>query len=593
MNLRVPLFCIFLLLYLNNNADTPVKIRRICVSSINNDIYFNPSSDTCGGYFQYKIWGRIGSFGQFFLIDSIPFKGASQYTHIDANNGGTKNWSYYISITDSCGPDYETRSDTVLVDRTPPETVFLDSVSIDRLTNTPYIGWTMNRSPDFSYFKLYSIKGVNTPIFPFSKDTFYIDTRIGSTPAAEPLRYDLSSVDSCGLETVFELNQHVSMYLTNSWDTCDRKTTLSWTPYIGWNAIRSYCIYRQKESGEYELIDSVSPPQTTYTDTFTLGTRYHYFIRAFKDGPGRIISSSSNSVLLNTRYRSEPLNSYLSVVSIDQPIEENTIIHIYNPSEEVSKYAIRWSTTLNGSYTDIANISSANQNKTQYEVVIPFSTNQKYFLATAYNACNESFPVTNKSRYSSLTAIGRELKNLIYWEPYFTWNTGVNYYNLYRGTSDDNGIVNYEFLISLPGNDTSYIDENLPSQVGETGICYYVEAVQNNGDINTSIEKSFSTHGCAMGTPTVFIPTAFLPYGVNKTFRPEGRFIDYNRSRMEIYDRWGAQLISLNGIRAGWDGKDSNGILNTPGVYYYKIYIQSTNVREKEKVFIGFVTLLN
>jgi gliding motility-associated-like protein len=96
-----------------------------------------------------------------------------------------------------------------------------------------------------------------------------------------------------------------------------------------------------------------------------------------------------------------------------------------------------------------------------------------------------------------------------------------------------------------------------------------------------------------MGTPTVFIPTAFLPYGVNKTFRPEGRFIDYNRSRMEIYDRWGAQLISLNGIRAGWDGKDSNGILNTPGVYYYKIYIQSTNVREKEKVFIGFVTLLN
>lgn len=593
MNIRFPLVCLMLLVCLLSLADTPVRIRRICVNGVNNEIYFTPSDDTCSKYFMYQIWGRIGSFGPFLLLDSIPFKNANQFTHIDANTGGTKNWSYYITIIDSCGPDFETRSDTVLVDRTPPESVIIDSVSIDPITNTPHIGWTMNHSPDFSYFKLYSIRNVNVPIFPFSKDTFYIDTRIGSSPATEALRYDLSCVDSCGLETVFELNQHVSMYLTNTSDTCTKKTTLSWTPYIGWNAIRRYYIYRQTESGPYILIDSISPPQTTYTDTFTMGTKYHYFVRAFKDAPGRIISSSTNSIILSTRLRAEPSHSYLSVVSVDQPSEESTIIHIFNPNEEVTKYTIKASATINGIYSDVATINSTSQSITQYATSIPFVATQKYFMATATNVCNESFLVTNKSRYSGLTAIGRDLKNQVYWEPYFTWNTGVDYYNLFRGTSDDAGIINYSYLATLPGTDTSYLDENLPSQVGETGICYYIEAVQTNGDINGSPEHSFSTQGCAIGQPTIFIPTAFHPYGVNKTFRPEGRFIDYDRSRMEIYDRWGARLITINGIRQGWDGKDSNGILNTPGVYYYKIYILSTNVKEKEKVLIGFVTLLN
>ncbi|MES2558643.1 MAG: gliding motility-associated C-terminal domain-containing protein [Bacteroidota bacterium] len=527
------------------------------------------------------------------MLDSIPFKNASQFTHIDANAGGTKNWSYFIAIIDSCGPDYETRSDTVLVDRTPPEPVAIDSVSINPLTNTPHIGWIMNNSPDFSHFKLYSIKGVNTPIFPFTKDTFYIDTRIGSSPVTEPLRYDLSGVDSCGLETVFEVNQHVSMYLTNNTDTCTRKATLSWTPYIGWSVIRKYYIFKQTDLGDYILIDSINPPQTTYTDTITLGRNYRYFIRAFKDTSGRIISSSTNSILVSTRQRLEPINSYLSLVSVDQPTEENTIIQIYNPNEEVTSYTIRSSNALNGVYSDVATIALASQGVAQYSISIPHSSGHKYFMALATNACNESFLVSNKARYSGLTAIGRELKNLVFWEPYFTWNTGVDFYNLYRGTSDDNGILNYSFLTTVPGTDTFYVDQSIPSQVGETGICYYVEAVQSSGDINGIPEHSFSTHGCAIGVPTVFIPSAFSPYGVNKTFRPEGRFIDYDRSRIEIYDRWGAQLINLQGIRQGWNGKDSNGNMNTPGVYYYKIYILSTNVREKEKVFIGFVTLLN
>ena len=593
MKNRALIFLLFILIYTYSFGDVPVTIRRICVNGSNNEIFFTPSVDPCNQHFKYQVWGRIGAFGPFSLLDSIPFKSANQYTHVDANVGGTKSWSYFVVTLDSCGPDYSTISDTVAIDRTPPETIYIDSVSIDPITNTPHIGWRMNSSPDFSYFKLYGIKGVNTPIFPFSKDTFYVDLRIGSSPVTEALRYDLSSVDSCGLETVFERNQHASMYLTAKSDTCSRKVNLSWSPYIGWGKIRRQYIYRQLATGNFILVDSIAPDKTSYIDTITLGVSYKYFVRAFKDTTGREISASSNSVIITTRERKEPKNSYLSLVSIDQPGQERVTIHIYNPEEEVTRYAIQSSSEENGIYTSIGSIPSASQTQKNYSLSIPFVPSNKFFYALAINACNESFSTTNKARYSSLTAIGREIKNIVFWEPYFTWNTSVDYYTIFRGTSDDNGIITYEFLATVPVTDTSYTDENLPAQVGETGVCYYVEAVQQPGDVNGATEHSFSTQGCAIGQTTVFIPTAFHPNGYNKTFRPEGRFIDYEQSKMEIYDRWGAKTVSYLNIRGGWDGKDSNGILCMPGVYYYKIYIKSTNVKEKEKVYIGFITLLD
>jgi gliding motility-associated-like protein len=109
--------------------------------------------------------------------------------------------------------------------------------------------------------------------------------------------------------------------------------------------------------------------------------------------------------------------------------------------------------------------------------------------------------------------------------------------------------------------------------------------------VNGSIETAASTHACIVGELKVFIPNAFRPDGFNRTFRPEGSYVDYDNSSMDIYDRWGAKLIGIQNIRDGWNGKDSAGIQCTQGVYYYKIFIKSTN--GKEKIYTGFVTLIN
>lgn len=567
-------------------ADTPVTIRRVCEDARDNHLYFTPSSDPCAAYFQYKIWGRNGSSGPFVLLDSITIKTQDEYIHVNASPGIPTNWSYFIVIIDSCGPDFETISDTIFVDRQQPQIVYLDSASIDPFTNDPYLGWHNNTSPDFSHFKVYSIVGTNNILIsPGQKDTFFHDL----TTVTGPKTFNISSVDSCGNETPFIDSAHTTMFLTTSVDTCELEATVSWTPYIGWAGIRIYYIYENVNSSGYILIDSVFPPVTTYTRPIVLGSTNSYYVRAFRSTDG--ISASSNSSAFITRLRIEPRNSYLSSVSVSKPNDPTTIIHVYNPNEEVKNYSIQASQSEFGTYTQVGTITGGSSAIQNYSLTIPFVATQKYFKAVAQNSCGISFEPATRSRYSSLTAAQGGNANNLTWESYFTWNVGVDYYNIYRGTNDANGNIIFSLLDAVPNTDTIYSDQNLPSIVGENGLCYYVEAIQAPGDINLSIETALSTMMCIVGEVVVYIPNAFNPFGANKTFRPEGSYIDYDHSKMELYDRWGKQLTVINGIRAGWDGKDSDGVLCMQGVYLYQLYIISTN--GQKQTFSGTVTLLN
>jgi gliding motility-associated-like protein len=570
----------------NTWADVPVTIRRICEDGADNHLFFTPTTDPCPAFIEYQIWGRNGTSGPFVLIGTVTNKAQDEYTHINASPGIATNWNYFIVTVDNCGPDFNTYSDTISVDRQQPQVILLDSASIDPNTNEPHLGWHNNPSLDFSHFKVYSIVGpINTVLSAGQKDTFFhVFNSVNG-----PKEFNISSVDSCGNETPFITGAHTSMFLTLTSDTCLKETNLSWTPYIGWSGIRKYYIYAQKDGGSFFLIDSIDPTQTTLKHSIELGSAYKYYIKAFKDAGN--ISASSNSVILTTRLRLEPENSYVSSVSVLKPNDPSLEIHIFNPNEEVKKYSIQSSETETGTYTEVGTVIGASSNIQNYALIIPFVANQKYYKAIASNACGETFPSTNISRYSNLASTSAGNQNNLIWQPYFTWNSGVDFYNIYRGTNDDAGNIQYTFLDAVSNTDTVYSDLTLPEIVGENGLCYYIEAVQASGDINSNIETALSIQSCVLGEFKVFVPNAFHPFGTNSFFRPEGSYIDYNNSQMEIYDRWGRLVISIKGIRNGWNGKDSNGVLCMPGVYVYKIKILSTN--GKTETINGNVTLLN
>lgn len=572
-------------------ADLPVQLRRICKSGTSNFLYFTPSNDTCTSYFQYKVWGRNGPFSPFILIDSITNKSQNQYEHIDANPiGSPTKWSYYIEIIDSCGPDFNTSSTIIDVDETPPNTTFIQYVTVDPITNKVFVAWSPNTSPDFSYYILYKdSSGIYVPVYN-GKDTSTLDNNTNSNPALRSITYDISPVDSCGNAKVFGVNPHTTIHLQQNNDTCNNTVRLSWSPYVGWAGISAYYVYKRTESGAYVLIDSVFPPQTTYSDTITLGLNYGYFVVAVQTG-NTGITSSSNSVQFTTRFRNEPNSSYLALVSVDKPNDPTILIRIYNPNQESKKWDVFTGPSFNETNSIVGSISNPTLNSGLFGLQIPFIEEQKYYSISSYNSCGTDYPGTNKSRYIKLSITPGDKQNSLSWDPYFTWNSGVNYYRIHRGTSNEFGAVLYTVIDSVGKSDSTYVDSNLPDRIGEKGLCYYIEAIQKIGDINGPPLSSYSTTACATGEPTVYIPNAFRPEGLNSTFRPEGMYIDYDLSRMEIFDRWGGRLIDIQGIRKGWDGKDLNGVYCMQGVYFYKIYIISTN--GIEKTFVGFVTLLN
>lgn len=591
MKRLIAYFTIVICLSLIVKADTPVNLRRICKNGTANILYFTPTSDTCSGYFQYKIWGRNGPFGAFALIDSISLKTQEEYIHLDANPiGNPTKWAYYIETIDSCGPDYSTSSAVVPVDETPPNTTLIKLVTVDPLTNKVKIEWQSNTSPDFSYYILYKdSNSVYVPVYT-GKDTITLDNNPFTDPSQKAITYDISPVDSCGNAKVFGVNPHTTIHLQYAVDTCKKTIDLNWSPYIGWTSVSAYYIYKRIENGTLILLDSIFPPQLSYSDTITLGLSYLYYITGIQGG-NVAVQSSSNGISFTTRFRLEPESSYLALVSVDKPHDETLSIKIYNPNEESKRYEVFSGLFLSETNISVGDLLNPSSLGGILGLQIPFVSYQKYYGAMAYNTCNEAFNIKNKSRYISLQVVSQGDKNVVSWDPYFTWNSGVNYYRIYRGTSDESGTTTFNIIDSVSQNDSLYLDENLPERVGEVGLCYYVEAIQQPGDVNGEPLSSFSTTACAIGAPTVYIPNAFRPDGFNKTFRPEGSYIDYDRSKLEIFDRWGARLIEINGIRGGWNGRDANGINCMQGVYYYKTTIFSTN--GTEKTFTGFVTLLN
>lgn len=342
-NLRPLPFILLFLLSLSANA---TRIVRVCQSGGANRISFDTSKQSC--FTTYFIWARNGPFSAFAVIDSIKNRGTIVYNHAPAP-GNT--WEYFIETIDSCGPIFRFFTDTVITDISPPAFTFLDSASVNPITNKVQLGWNGNRTPDFDYYNVYSINAINELIAPFYRDTFLIDPKPTADPVLGPIKYDISAVDSCGNAHVFTLNPHITIHLRFSVDTCERTLSLVWSPYIGWQKIRSYYIYQNIAGGGYLLLDSVLPSVLTYTHAIELGQQYQLFIRAFKD-TDIVVGASSNSILFTTRNRVEPNASYLHKVSVLQPQQNQIELSIYNPNQEVTGYRIYGSKDFNSGYSD-------------------------------------------------------------------------------------------------------------------------------------------------------------------------------------------------------------------------------------------------
>lgn len=568
------LTAIFILAFTSSFGQNPF-LRRICQDPVNNNLFWSNPIYPCSSFHFYIIWARNEN-APFYPVDTNYSAISESDIHVNANAiPGIPRTYYFIERRDSCGPIFNHYSDTLKVDVDNPAVTFLDSVSIDILTNKVVLGWSGNPLPDFDRYYTYKYEN-STPISldPLGlRDTFQMDNT-NSNPSSGSISYDINTRDSCQNPSTFN-NPHSTIYLKSNIDTCTKKITLNWTHYKGWSSIQKYYIYLDT-GNNFTLLDSVNGLLNIYTHAIILGPTYRYYVRAIKDA-SPIISSSSNVTQIITRRRVDASFVSINYVSTDQGTESIIINFSADPLAETKGYKVYVydgdiiSSTLDYTSSDLnADINTGLNWDTKYK-----------FQVEALDFCSLG---TKRSDSSVNIVQGGEEKTsrLLYWNSYFTWNTGVEKYIIYRGT----GVGNiYSFTNWQETTDTFAIDSGDFDDAKANGICYYVQAIKNDSPATTSESNIF----CIPIPFIVFFPNAFVPNGVNNLFLPGGGSIDYELSTFQIYDRWG-QVVHSSKIGSGWDGTDIKGQPCMDGLYYYKA--QMVSIKNEKITKNGHVTLL-
>lgn len=128
-------------------------------------------------------------------------------------------------------------------------------------------------------------------------------------------------------------------------------------------------------------------------------------------------------------------------------------------------------------------------------------------------------------------------------------------------------------------------------------------------DNDTSINKIFIKEGCHplkitnefgcfikdsfciidICKPYIQVPNAFIPNGVNKTFKPITKYVE--QIDWEVYNRYGEKIYSANKLTDEWDGTLNNNPCQSD-VYFYIINYKGILPNNTNQTIKGTLTLI-
>ncbi len=520
---------------------------------------------TCGGSFiAYYILSSTSPTGPFTTIATIPTQSTTSYT---SPNGG--NTIYYYMLSDFDCPGFTAvPSDTLdNINPTAPEIEYITVVG-----NGIKIKWADGVDPETFGYVVFHFPDGNTSIDPFNIadvfDTVYIDSAV--VPNNNPQAYTLSSMDSCGNRGARNPNIHQTMYLTVADSICNQTAHLDWTPYIGWDQIRNYFIYKNDT-----LIDSTAVPNFIYN------IQGYDSLLAFKiratDGSGRFHSYSN--IVTRTIEPLQPVQS-LELLNVTVNNEFVSIEWLPDLDADIAAFKI-----LRGSFStdpddtiETLFFSSFVNNVFQFtdsKNLTPADRNY-YYRVVSVDSCGNIFPSNVGNTILLQGAPLRELNNL---EVELNWNEPelgigelVTSYVLFREVNNIPVVVDTFDALTL-----SYIDDISAIRADDGQITYFIKATYElEGFPYISLSNPL---GIKPFHKPIF-PNAFSPNndGRNDVFNPVMRFVSEEDYMLRIFVRWGQKVFESSSPQTGWVGTFLNAGKELPQAFYiYRLQYKSLN----------------
>jgi gliding motility-associated-like protein len=551
----------------------PPKAIRACLDPTTSvvTLYISPSSDACGSFISYRLYGRDNAISPFQLLYQGGIAGS---TSLSAALPNKKRWELFVSARFACNGTDTLNSDTVFVDDQPPALLLLDSVSVDLTSQQVVAGWKKAPEADvmgYSVFKVDPGTGNNVLV----KDTAALGYRFltSTFDSRNPgHKISIAVFDSCKNGGVI-CPPHSPVFASinpaeNTQYRCSRKVLLRWTAYVGWPVDHYEIWCASSKNNLFFKAGSVAGDTLRFVHSLPeLNYTYTYFVRAFKSAATGI-TSSSNVVLFSATGFNKPTNNeigHASVVSAGR-IE---VSYTWNPPSpsgfkallQFREYAsTAWITAnsnlpLGGGRTVLSNLETQ---KKRY-----------VFRVLAQNPCGEGYDTSVNHISLLLTKTANNAQWFDY-QPYNPKHQVIEERNKQGSTWNAVGGPSSPYYIT----DTT------------KALCYRVVAYKTDAG-NNRIDTAYSNEICLRVYDTTLVPNAFSPEGNNKVFRIVNPNIERGQATMHIYDRWGGKLWQGEALD-GWNG-EALGQPVIQGFYVYKIEIYRP---EKRELFQGTLMLI-
>lgn len=564
--------------------DRPAIVFQVCLSNADSlvTIKWNNPSPTCGSFTKHQIYGKEDELSAFILITEIFNPTTQVYTGKLPN---TKTWQFYIATLSACNGD-TLFSNTLMVDKIEPQEWEMDSVSVDLLTQKTLVGWSKHPDTDNQGYVIYHVSDNNAAIFNGQGNSF-LDT-IKGEPALQSEKYALASFDSCGNVSPISKG-HSTVFLSGKYDTCGRHIDIQWSEYQGLNP-KKYEIFTSNDT----LLDFILYPRP---DSMLLsqritglqaGKQYCYYIKFYAENG---ITSSSNRLCISTPpVTGDSLHIYYATVLEDKRIEVSwmsklqegkVLLHRIDSVGHVRMLRSYDLSPINPTFLYID--ETANSDLQSYT----------YFL-THNDKCSNPIlsDTSNIARTIFLQVEEDEFGATLSWNPYLQFANPVSIYEVHKhfGTSfTPRSTWNIYDLLNA-GQQQSF--DVYQQQEYAYKLCYYVRAIEEDGNSFGRVDTSFSNSVCFTRELAIFFPNAFAPNGVNELFIPVGIGINKESplNLLEIYNRWGQKIYTTQDIMSGWNGYYNNSLCPS-GTYIYKAKVEGDQGEIVE--FKGTFFLLN
>lgn len=549
----------------NYNITQVVENTNLCTDSLKIEIVVNPnpvadfvSFDTICKLKQIafyntsksdvqlkKIEWEIKSYGNSTIYNS------KSINHVFANAGANV---IELTVTDqnNC---FNTISKTINV----PNPDDIPTGELNYVTVNANNTVMVNTLPvNYGRFNSANLYNENTNLLVFKTTSKDAQTYTFGNPIAKDTSvcFDYRITDVCGYESEAG-RKHCTVFLKVS-NNKSFVSVLNWTPYIGWDKIDNYIIYRKTaEELNYTLIGTVGSNQFSFVDSGLCNRTYIYYVEALNDN----LISRSNYSQSDPVFEFPPKFSDIKNVSVN---EDNSI-------------SVKWDATKNSNFNNYL-LSRLCVESNKLETFELFNNYYKDYDVNT-NSNNYIYSVVETDKCGNRSKSGGIGKNIVintssssyftqaYWNTYKTWKNGVKDYTL---QIQKNG--NFTSIYTSSNIDSIYYHNQTLENI-HGAYCYRIMAI--SADLQ---DTSYSNVSCVISPSTLNIANAFTPNGdgINEKIGVKSIFIE-NFSELKgrnfsfrIYNRWGEIVFETNNVDEEWDGY-YRGAKAQSGVYIYKI----------------------